>query len=318
MSRIVALTSDSDRRPLPRRFLKVDGQAVGEAGEHGVKAIFRRDAPDSVRTRRCFSMRDAGACVRPGVEPGAARLATRAGAGRPGDVERVERLPRVGGDVGAADQPGPGERHAELVQQPGPVLAPAPRSPWRRSEARGTTRPARLAGRAARRPVRGVAVRLGASAPVQGLQRRAVAAARRRRPRASAAASGGVAAGGLDLPLVGRDALDGAQDRRCAPTRPGAASSPAVSANSPSRSGRRRRPGARRRAVRTTTCGSPRDALATTVAGQHAPGLGGAAPSGWSVVAVMRGRAPSTSRASEPGPPVGPGGRARRRGRRPR
>ena len=75
--------------------------------------------------------------------------ATRAGgsgARGTGDVEGVQRLTGIRGDVGGAHRDaGCRQRDADVVEQPGPVLSPAPRGPWRRCRRRGHHQGPRLA-----------------------------------------------------------------------------------------------------------------------------------------------------------------------------
>ena len=162
--------------------LEGDGQAVREAGEHGPQANRRRlvrvFSRDSTPSHASISMDTA--------------CATRAGGRLPtaelGDVERVERLPRVGGDVGAADA-SPARAKVMPISCSSPTRSTARTSiTVASSEACGTTMARVWPGEP--EAASALAVRLAPG----GAPGTAAASGRRRRggaaPRASAAASG--------------------------------------------------------------------------------------------------------------------------------
>ena len=152
MSRTALLTSDSDRRPLPRRFLKV--------------AVRRSDR--LVNTRELYlpagvdDRRDRERAASAGRGPGPVG----------GEVEGVEGLPGIGGDVRAADvQPDPGEGPGDVMEQPGAV-------PARTSttvavvEASGTTKARVLGGRRSRAGSRPAPRPVGSAEPAERGPRR--------------------------------------------------------------------------------------------------------------------------------------------------
>ena len=184
---------------------------------------------------------------------------------------------------------------------------PAPRSPWRRRRRAG--RPWPGPGPATRRRRRALAVRRAPGAAPAGLQRRAVAVRRGGAGRGRCApASGASPLGRLDVPLVGRDAVDGAQDRRCGRPARTPRAVPRCRRTVRAGPGRRRRSGGRRRGCGRRRAAPPRRRWRRCRPVTTSGALPGRRRGWWSSPIVAR--APSTSWASRLGPPVGPGGRA--------
>ena len=282
---------------LAAQVLEGGGQAVGEGGEHGSKPIVARDSAPVAHAsieHRTRALRHPG------------RRQARGRRTRPGRTCRPPD-PRAWRRALTDVDPGPGERRADRVQQPGPV-----RRPHLDHRRVARTRPAPAwpgSGRASPRR-RGRSPSGGRPAPLQGLQRRAVAVGQPAQP----AGEGG----GVRRVAVRRRRPTRCRPRprrrcagaRTAPTRPRAASSPAVSANRPSRS----------RATTVTACmpsrrcGRPRAARpAATLAmtsrvTSSGVSRGGASGRWWSVSwngPARRGRRPAgPARRSRPAGPA--------------
>ena len=161
---------------LAAQALEGDGQAVREAGEHGSRLSSPGQHSVARVDQHGHRLRHAGRRQAPAAELG--------------DVERVERLPRVGGDVGAADaQPGPGEASCRSRAAARPGRPPAPRPPSRPRRRAG--RPWPGSGPASPTAASALAVRLGDRRRSRDCSGERSPSARRRSPRARAAASGG-------------------------------------------------------------------------------------------------------------------------------
>ena len=130
-----------------------------------------------------------------------------------GDVERVQGLPGIRGDVrGAHGQAGLGEGDAELVQQPGTVLGAHLEHRRLVGGVRHHQRPG-LPRRAGAGAARSVVRRTGGAGRACPSGARSPWASRVR-PRTIRSLVGRLPARGLDVPLVGGEAVEGAQDRR--------------------------------------------------------------------------------------------------------
>ena len=206
--------------------------------------------------------------------------------------------------------PARGEGHADLVQQPGPV--DRPHLDHRRVARTRAARPWPGSGRASPTAASALAVRLGDRRRSRDCSGARSPSASRRSPRASTAASGGSPPGRLDLPLVDRDARRRCAGSRCARRGRCAASSPAVSANRPSRS----RSNTSTRCEPPRRCARPRAApprptLAMTSASPAPAASRGGASGWWCVRSARHGpgrRARSSSWARQSVQAAGPGG----------